>query len=123
MKNLNILQGEKISDNIELLFPYGFTERDQQEAKDRGYLSHVFVKINGAQFYNLTFYDYVRLGQDLEEETKNSGDSFIADTGIVILPEIRLDNIKNAVMTLEKKGFFKHFISIDTSSIQASQRL
>ena len=52
-----------------LIFVREFAERDAAEARDRGYLSHVLVELDGTRLYPVTFYDGVRLQQDLEESS------------------------------------------------------
>ena len=92
--------------NPELHFEHGFDERDQFEARARGYLSHVQVRFNDGSAYDVHFYDCVRLQQDLEEEVAQ-GKCFIAEPGMIVIPEITLANIERAVIKLNEERFFE----------------
>ena len=101
-------------DNAEvpiLTFEGGFDERDQLEAKDSGYRSHVQVLLCSGNLYPLVFYTCNSLSQFLEADMK-LGNKFIADPGMVILSEVTLENMQNAVNKLEKEGFFDHLVPI-----------
>ena len=88
-----------------LHFIYGFDEQDQFEAKSRGYLSHVQAKYEDGTTFNINFYDCVRLQQDLEEEIK-LGNGFIAEPGMIVVPEITKENIELVIKKLHYERFF-----------------
>ncbi|NES18926.1 MAG: hypothetical protein F6K41_08365 [Symploca sp. SIO3E6] len=94
-----------------LLFEYSFDEREQDEAKARGYLNHVKVELNNGNRYAIVFYDYIRLGQDLEEEIK-LGHKFISEPGMIILEEVTLDNMQSAINRLEQEHYFDSLLQI-----------
>jgi thymidylate kinase len=105
------------SDTPKLIFEYGFDERDQCEAKDRGYLNYVRVLLRNGYSYSVVFYDHVRLGQDLEEETKLDH-RFIAEPGMIVLPEVTLENMQTAVNKLEQEGFFNRIVPNESTHRQ-----
>jgi len=90
----------------ELIFEGEFDEREAMECRDRGYRSHVWVELAEGRRYPVVFYDVTRLQQDLQEEMK-SGDGFIAEPGLIVLPEVTLENMKKAVCRLAEEGFFE----------------
>lgn len=90
----------------ELAFDAPFDERAQMEAKARGYLSHVSVVMTNGDAFPVVFYDCVRLAQDLEYEV-STGRMCIAERGMIILPEVTLDNILAAVRSLFAEGYFE----------------
>ena len=96
---------------VELLFVLEFTSRDAFEAQSRGYLSHVLVALNGVELYPVTFYDAVRLGEDLEESAKH-GRAFVADPGMIVLQEVTLPAMQTAVRKLSEEGFFSHLLPV-----------
>ncbi len=98
-----------MSDYPKLIFQYEFGEREQFEAQSRGYLSHVFVELSNKKKYPVVFYDRVRLAQDLEEELK-LGNKFIAEPGLIILPEVTIENMLAAINRLEKERYFDSFV-------------
>ena len=88
-----------------LEFEGGFGEREAFEAKGRGYRSHVHAVLPTGERYAIVFYDPVRLQQDLEEEAK-AGSPHIADPGMIVVPEITLENMHDAVERLVEDGYF-----------------
>lgn len=91
-----------------LIFEHGFDERKQAEARARGYQSHVYVQFADGSRYRVVFYDCVRLQQDLEYEV-SSGTMCVADPGMIVLPEVTLENILKAVQKLARDGYFPNF--------------
>jgi hypothetical protein len=89
-----------------LVFDASFDERAQFEAKSRGYLSNVYAQQSDGSMYPVVFYDCIRLAQDLEYEV-STGRMCVADTGMIILPEVTLECMKIAVKKLTDEGYFK----------------
>lgn len=87
-----------------------FSDREESEARDRGYLSHVLVDIND-QFYPVVFYDPIRLKQDLEM-SQTHGRAFVADPAMIVLPDITIDAMQDAVQRLCDEGFFRRFVPV-----------
>lgn len=90
----------------ELIFEGEFDEREEAECRDRGYRSHVRVELARGEQFPVVFYDAVRLQQDLADETK-SGSPFIAEPGLIVLPEVTRKNMEIAVCRLAEEGFFE----------------
>lgn len=88
-----------------LSFETPFDERAQFEARAAGYLSGVLVEQSDGSAYHVVFYDCTRLAQDLEYEV-STGRMCVADPGMIVLPEITLDNIRIAVEKLTREGYF-----------------
>jgi hypothetical protein len=101
---------------ISILFEHLFDELTQIETDARGCLNHVFVKDRDDQIYEVAFYDCVRLAQDLEYEV-SSGRMCIADPGMIVLPAVRLANMKTAVEHLSNEGFFRRMIPISDHAL------
>ena len=97
------------SSAIKLVFAREFSEREAFEARDRGYLSHVLVEIDGEHLYPVVFYDPIRLQQDLELSAKH-GRAFIADPGMIVLADITIEAMQEAVQRLWQEGFFKYLV-------------
>jgi hypothetical protein len=94
-----------------LRFAREFTERDALEAQDRGYLSHVLVELDEGRLYPIFFYDATRLQQDLTEGVR-SGRPFVADPGMIVVPEVTLPAMTAAVTRLVGEGFFEHLVPL-----------
>lgn len=93
--------------NAKLIFEGNFDDLAAFEAQSRGYLSHVAVELDDGARYPVIFYDPVRLQQDLDERTKH-GWPYLADPGMIVVPEVTLEHMKHAIARLEKEGFFSH---------------
>lgn len=90
----------------QLVFDGPFDQRDAEECRVRGYCGYAMAELASGEQYGLVFYDPVRLVQDLADEAE-AGRGFIADPGLVILPEVTRDYMQAAIEQLEKEGFFK----------------
>lgn len=105
----------------ELIFEGGFDEREAMECRDRGYRSHVWVKLANSELYPVVFYDAVRLQQDLDDEAK-AGNPFIAESGLIVVSEVTLENMEKAVCSLAEEGFFESLRPVADNSTTAIAR-
>ena len=94
-----------------LIFAVEDVDRQLAEAKDRGYLSHVLVEVDGARLYPVFFYAVDCLKYELEASAKH-GQPFIAETGMIVLPNITLVAMQDAAQRLCEEGYFKHLIPL-----------
>jgi hypothetical protein len=101
-----------------LRFTREFSDQELFEAQSRGYLSHVMARLGENRLYPLFFYDPVRLQQDLEESSKQ-GRLFVADPGMIVVPEITLEVIKEAVEQLCREGFFDHLVPLTEDDLSS----
>jgi hypothetical protein len=88
-----------------LVFKYPFDEAAAYEAEARGYLSYAVVELSNGTRYPVVFYDPVRLQQDLEVEI-GEGRAFIAEPGMIVVPEVTLARMQDAIDRLFQNGFF-----------------
>jgi hypothetical protein len=88
-----------------LVFEGGFGERDEHEARMRGYRSHVWAELMDGSRYQVTFYDMSRLAQTLEDE-RRSGRPFFTEPRLIVVSDVTLDNMEVAASTLAEEGFF-----------------
>lgn len=77
------------------------------EVSAKGYYGGVLVELEDGSRYLVFFYDSVRLSQDLQAESK-SGRPFIAEAGMIVVPEISEANMRLAVRQLHKENWFNH---------------
>ena len=87
-------------------FPDSYDNRLEFETPSKGYLRDVLVHLEDGTGYKLFFIDPVRLGQDLEGDVANGRD-YYAEPGMVVLPEVTTEKIRNAVAGLWHDGFFQ----------------
>jgi|ERR1700686_2492789 len=90
-----------------IVFPNTFDERSKSEMPLRGCLSHVLVELQDGSRYPVDFIDPVRLAQELKDNIKLNIPCY-AEPGLIVLPEVTLEYIENAVRYLHQHGFFEH---------------
>lgn len=88
-----------------LEFENGLSERAKAEAEARGYLSHVVLTLEDDRSFRLTFWAMWRLKLDFDDYIRN-GDPCLAEAGLVIVPEVNLEQIHKSIESLIVQ---KHF--------------
>jgi hypothetical protein len=91
---------------MKITHPIEWDERDRFERPMKGWLDHVIVETEDGRTFDLSFYDPVRLTQDLDEEVKR-GREGITKKGLMVVPEVTRENIENAIRQAEADGYFK----------------
>lgn len=91
---------------LQLVFVNGLSDEDADEARNRGYLSHVLVETSSGDLFPVTFYDAVRLKQDVEDAANSNG--FVAEPGMIVLREITKKAMESAARALCEEGYFAH---------------
>jgi hypothetical protein len=105
-----------------LVFVTEFDEAAGEDARLKGYKSHVFVRLTDGTHYPVTFYSPVRLEQDLEEEAKN-GHPCIGYPAMVVVPEVTLDYMITSSKILVEEGLFDHLKSTDVEEYLKRENL
>lgn len=88
-------------------FPDWYDELAEVEAEHKGWLQGVEVELDDGTRYPVTFYDPVRLAQDLTEEAKWER-PYLAEPGLVVVPAVTRNAISQAAEHLTASGFFFH---------------
>jgi hypothetical protein len=89
-----------------IIFPEGFDERAAFEAPLKGWLNAQIELEDGCR-YAVYFSDPIRLQQDVDEAVKSAKPCF-AEPGLIIVPEVTIKAIQDAVQFLWKQGFFAY---------------
>ncbi len=87
----------------QLRFPEWYDERAEWEVASKGWLQGAVVAFSDGARYSVFFYDSVRLGQDLVAE----GRGYIAEPGLIVVPELTRAAMTEAVAALVADGFFR----------------
>jgi hypothetical protein len=90
-----------------VLFPDWYDELAEVEAEHKGWLQGVSVELADGRRVPVHFYDPVRLGQDLEEDAK-WGRPCIAEPGLIVVPAVTREAIRQAVAYLSGTDYFDH---------------
>lgn len=87
-----------------VILPDDFDERAAFEAPAKGWLS-VLVETKDHRHFSVYFCDPVRLQQDLDENIR-AGKPYFAEPGLIVVPEVTVDAVQEAVQSLFEQGFF-----------------
>jgi hypothetical protein len=90
-----------------VVFPQWYDARAEYETPAKGHLSEVEIRLEDGSRYQLYFIDPVRLQQTLEDDTE-AGRPYFAEPGLVVLPEVSTEAIRQAVPALLRDGYFRH---------------
>ena len=92
-------------------FPKDYKENSliQFEAEAKGYLYGVLLTVNNIK-YTLSFYDIIRLKQDVEEELEDN--NYFFESNLIIVNRVKKEVIIKTIDRLVKKNEFK-FLSKD----------
>jgi hypothetical protein len=95
-----------------LHFIQPFDSIAQLEAKDRGREPNVLVQTADKRWYHVTFYSGYRIREDVEIEAKH-GQPFIWDPNIIVVRNLILSDMQEAVNRLEVMCAFEHLRPIE----------
>jgi hypothetical protein len=101
----------QVDDSITVTLPEWYDARAEPEATLKGFLSDVQVQTGDGLRYRLYFIDPIRLQQTLEDDSA-CGRPYFTEPGLVVLPEVTKEAIRQVVPRLVKDGFFHHLAPI-----------
>lgn len=90
---------------VTLSFTCDLDERAEWEIQQKGFFEHAVVLLGDGRTLPVSFWDPVRLAQDLETDVRLGG-TCIAELGMIIIPKVTVENMKAAVQELQQNGFF-----------------
>jgi hypothetical protein len=94
-----------VASSVTIHFPPDYDEQSEYETPFRGYLSEVVVETADGSRYGVFFFDPVRLGQELELHVR-LGRPYVAEPGMIVLPEVTTEAIRDTVEKLDRAGYF-----------------
>ena len=92
--------------SVKLLFLAENFQREVDDALERGVLSHVLVEVGGVDLYPVYFYSIDEVQGYFTARSGHSPCEFVAETGMIILPQITLERMEKAVQRLFDDGYF-----------------
>jgi hypothetical protein len=93
-----------------VIFDESFTERDLFEMTYRGYVEAVQVEADHKR-YRGVFYEPVRLTQTLQD-LSGMGTPCFAEPGLIVVPEVTVEMMYQAIEILQRRGHFNHLAPI-----------
>ena len=97
-----------------LVFPDGFTERDEREMERKGFV-YAFLECEDGCRYQVMFIDPVRLSQDIEA-TLRSGQPYYYEFGQVVVPEVTIPAITKIIPLLLDEGYLERHLPVRESA-------
>ena len=86
-------------------YPIDWNEQEGLERPDKGWLNDVIVTLDNGDTYNLSFYDPVRLSQELEDEVE-AGNAGVLDKGLMVIPSVTKTHIELAIKQAGRENYF-----------------
>jgi hypothetical protein len=102
---ISILEGKQFP---RFYFNFDFNENTIYEINLKGWLGYVWVDFEDGSRYPVFFYNPVSLAQEVERGQK-WGYLQIAEPGMIVIPEITIENMKKSITRLIAENFFDHF--------------
>jgi hypothetical protein len=99
------------SNSVVVTFPEWYDARAEYETPLKGYLGDVRIQLADGSRYRLYFIDPVRLRQTLEDDAA-CGRPYFTEPGLVVVPEVTTQAIRQVVPSLVEEGFFRHLTPI-----------
>ena len=91
-----------------LVFPEGFTDRDEWEMERKGFV-YAFLECADGCRYQVMFIDPVRLAQDVEA-TLQSGQPYYYEFGQVVVPEVTIPALTKTIPHLVEEGYLERHL-------------
>lgn len=101
---------EPVCKTPRLVFPDGFTERDEWEMERKGFV-YAFLECEDGCRYPVMFIDPVRLAQEVET-TLQSGQPYYHEVGLVVVPEVTIAAITKAIPPLLDEGILERHVPV-----------
>ncbi len=86
-------------------FPEGFDDDAEAEMTSKGYLIGSVLELSDGRRFPVTFFDPIRLAQDLELAGQH-GVPVVAEPGLLVIPEVTRDAITVVLDELVRQRFF-----------------
>jgi hypothetical protein len=88
-----------------LVFAHDVDDRDMAP---HGYRGDGIVELADGEAFPVYFYEPDAVREELEGRTRSGFGRFVAEPGLVVIPEITLANMKSSVLELLEVGYFNH---------------
>ena len=83
-------------------------EVDDRDLAPHGYRGDVVVELADGEAFPIYFYEPDAVREELDGRIKSGFGQFVAEPGLVVIPEITLASMKSSVLELIEVGYFTH---------------
>jgi hypothetical protein len=88
-----------------LVFAHDVEDRDMAP---HGYRGDVVIEFADGEAFPVYFYEPDAVREELDGRIRSGFGRFVAEPGLVVIPEITLDGMKSSVLELIEVGYFTH---------------
>ena len=81
---------------------------DDRDIAPFGYRGDVVVELADGETFPVYFYEPDAIREELDGRIKSGFGQFVAEPGLVVIPEITLAGMKSSVLELVEIGYFDH---------------
>ncbi|WP_025666925.1 hypothetical protein [Aquimarina megaterium] len=92
------------------------TESREIDSIHRGFRGDIYVKVK-EEYFNLNFYDIIRLKQDFETEIEVYG-VFSSEPNMIIVEEVKKELIIRSIKNLFKRKYFDQIKPLSNAKLQ-----
>ncbi len=104
-----IIQLRDDADYPRLVFAHDVADTDMAP---HGYRGDVVVELGDGGVFPVYFYEPDAIREELDARTRSGFGQFIAEPGLVVIPEITLDRMKSSILELIEVGYFTHLAPV-----------
>src|SRR5271167_832636 len=83
-------------------------DADDRDMAPHGYRGDVVVEFADGEAFPVYFYEPSAIREELDCRIRSGFGQFVAEPGLVVIPEITLAGMKAAVLELIEVGYFTH---------------
>ncbi len=81
---------------------------DDRDMAPHGYRGDVVVELADGEGFPVYFYEPDAVREELDARIRSGFGQFVAEPGLVVIPEITLAAMKSSVLELIEVGYFSH---------------
>lgn len=81
---------------------------DDSDLAPHGYRGDVVVELADGEAFPVYFYEPDAIREELDGRMKSGFGQFVAEPGLVVIPEITVARMKSSVLELVEVGYFDH---------------
>jgi hypothetical protein len=83
-------------------------DADERDLAPHGYRGDVIVEFGDGESFPVYFYEPDAIREELDARIRSGFGPFVAEPGLVVLPEITVAAMKSSVLELIEVGYFTH---------------
>jgi len=86
---------------------------DERDVAPHGYRGDVVVKFADGESFLVYFYEPDAIREELDGRSRSGFGRYVAEPGLVVIPEICVTGMKSSVLELIEVGYFTHLRPVE----------